>query len=1066
MNIKVGKNLINKKINVVIILIFLLLLVIAIPTFCMLLTKDNSNEVNYWDGTVAASYSSGDGTETNPFIISNPEELALLSQEVNNGNTYDGKYFKLANNIHLNNGVMEYEDNKILYTKDSIEYYIKPFTNEYYKEKDFTTKIGTINIFPEMKLFRGNIDGNDKFIYGLYLTSEEDKTVSLFEEVNNGKINNLYFSNTIIYGNYSASLINTTQNGTYNNLIFNGYIHSTGIDTTKSYNLNNIEMNENSKIVDLTIDSLPEERYISKISLKGTTNSAAITINNNLIEESDFELEFTEIPEKLTIQTDTLGVVLNNLIFEVSYNNDSISSLISNLNNSRINNVLIRGNITGKYVAAPLIGYATNNIEINNSFNDAIVNGKYITSGFIGVIENASINMGSVYNSGSVNGEVYGGGIFGAIYSSYNINIHDSFNSGKITATTKGGIAATSATNIINHNNYYTNEGISSVGNNANEAGTYISNSNLLNENFLTTTLKFTNNTWKVSNNEFPKLITFDNESPTITINLLNNTWTDINTNEIKIKETSWINLEYEDLQSDILKVEYYIGEKIYNEEEINNLEFNLYEENIILNENGKYYIIFKVTDVVGNIKIATTDLITVDGYNLVISDISNNNLDEYNNQISTSSSIKYNFSRTFKMETFIYNEDLKYFLASDILLPNKTEIKLIDNINNKIYSYIVDNNVIEYNDLYLYELSLFKEIGLITEIYFDNKVINYYRNNKLVENVSFILDFKNANIDNNKNIEIDLVTLHNETIYSSTFLNQSKKFTLVKYDDNNKEINYKPQLISKYDGYINLSEIRSYEINLNNTILISKLNDIKVYDSEFDINNTYLELKITDSKNEIVKGNLVNGIEIEYNDKKYYSNDSGTIKIPINSEDIILKLNTDYIIRDINNGIYYLNINSCINNTNCSNKEQIPINIQNNISNIDCDFMVNMNEKDRLIIRNNNQTLNEKESIDLNIEYKGELSNPNVRVKLYKKLNFDSINQVYELVDLSQYISNNLEIIQDYEYYLIKNIDNKNKISLNLLINNYQYGGYKFEFNLYDGDSFIQKDVKNILVK
>ena len=31
----------------------------------------------------------------------------------------------------------------------------------------------------------------------------------------------------------------------------------------------------------------------------------------------------------------------------------------------------------------------------------------------------------------------------------------------------------------------------------------------------------------------------------------------------------------------------------------------------------------------------------------------------------------------------------------------------------------------------------------------------------------------------------------------------------------------------------------------------------------------------------------------------------------------------------------------------------------------------------------------------------------------MYKKLNFDSNNQVYELIDLSQYISNKFELIE-----------------------------------------------------
>ena len=79
MRIKTGKFLIGKRINIVIILTVLLLFVtIAIPSFCMLLMKDNSNEIEYWDGTIATSYNSGTGEEEDPYIIKTPEQLSLV----------------------------------------------------------------------------------------------------------------------------------------------------------------------------------------------------------------------------------------------------------------------------------------------------------------------------------------------------------------------------------------------------------------------------------------------------------------------------------------------------------------------------------------------------------------------------------------------------------------------------------------------------------------------------------------------------------------------------------------------------------------------------------------------------------------------------------------------------------------------------------------------------------------------------------------------------------------------------------------------------------------------------
>lgn len=56
-----------------------------------------------WNGTtVATEFSSGDGTQANPYIISMGAELALLSQRVNNGENFSGVYFRLSKNISLN----------------------------------------------------------------------------------------------------------------------------------------------------------------------------------------------------------------------------------------------------------------------------------------------------------------------------------------------------------------------------------------------------------------------------------------------------------------------------------------------------------------------------------------------------------------------------------------------------------------------------------------------------------------------------------------------------------------------------------------------------------------------------------------------------------------------------------------------------------------------------------------------------------------------------------------------------------------------------------------------------
>ena len=92
-----------------------------------------------WDGSISNSFAGGDGTEENPFLISNAAEFAYFAKVINSGTSapdeykksvgnafysfdtdvtryemYSGVHFKLMNDIDLNNiewtpiGVAEY----------------------------------------------------------------------------------------------------------------------------------------------------------------------------------------------------------------------------------------------------------------------------------------------------------------------------------------------------------------------------------------------------------------------------------------------------------------------------------------------------------------------------------------------------------------------------------------------------------------------------------------------------------------------------------------------------------------------------------------------------------------------------------------------------------------------------------------------------------------------------------------------------------------------------------------------------------------------------------------------
>ena len=100
-----NKSLLNSK-NFFIILITLCIF------FCMLslyfsfssnykINNTKTTSAATWIDKRASSYDGGNGTLSSPYIISTASQLALLAYNVNNGNTYSGKYFQQTADISL-----------------------------------------------------------------------------------------------------------------------------------------------------------------------------------------------------------------------------------------------------------------------------------------------------------------------------------------------------------------------------------------------------------------------------------------------------------------------------------------------------------------------------------------------------------------------------------------------------------------------------------------------------------------------------------------------------------------------------------------------------------------------------------------------------------------------------------------------------------------------------------------------------------------------------------------------------------------------------------------------------
>ena len=112
----------------------------------------------YWSWTYPTSAPTltweGKGTQADPYIIMNSQELADLAYMVNNFTSYSGTYFVLGSDIELNYG------KTVTGTDDTLNNWV-PIGNTTYN-------------------FSGNFEGNGKKIKGLYINNDTLDNVGLF----------------------------------------------------------------------------------------------------------------------------------------------------------------------------------------------------------------------------------------------------------------------------------------------------------------------------------------------------------------------------------------------------------------------------------------------------------------------------------------------------------------------------------------------------------------------------------------------------------------------------------------------------------------------------------------------------------------------------------------------------------------------------------------------------------------------------------------------------------------------------------------------------------------------
>ena len=513
---------------------------------------------------------------------------------------------------------------------------------------------------------------------------------------------------------------------------------------------------------------------------------------------------------------------------------------------------------------------------------------------------------------------------------------------------------------------------------------------------------------------------------------------------EIYTNKSETLTVSATDDLSTVTSILYYISPDIKTKEELEEIEFSPYDEEIVLDSVGKNIVYVKVIDNYGDVTYANTDYINIDGYK--VNSVDNPNITD---KSSVSLNISYEGDKT-------YLEGYKHSLVSNTLLPKDTIITIIDNYNEKVYTYTTSDE-----EEASYDFSLFKEIGKDDDSTFDEIETGNIKENYTVklsfENTDIkedLLDIKLSIVLKDKNNDIILNTLEN-SLKSFNIYTSKDAYISLTTEDNINNINYNSDSLTELEFITKLN--------------YQQIENDKVIDTTYQDKGFLLVMKLVDDEENVVEEDNLKNLSFTLNDTKYYPDSSGYIRINLSSDmnDYTNKLQIETSIDNssLTKGTYYFSIKVASSIDGIYEDEvstdtiEIPVIVDNEIE--EYGFNVE-NTSSKIIAKENDEQV-----LTFNIINELDANDGNIRVSLYKKKNFTAFNQDYELIDLNEYISNDLELVTDKVYYAFKSpLDYQNTLELKFNPTSLETGGYKLVFDLYDNNTKIGTLDEKFIVK
>lgn len=403
-------------------------------------------------------------------------------------------------------------------------------------------------------------------------------------------------------------------------------------------------------------------------------------------------------------------------------------------------------------------------------------------------------------------------------------------------------------------------------------------------------------------------------------------------------------------------------------------------------------------------------------------------------------------------------------------VFPENTKLTMLDMVTNKYYYYIVTAQDV-LNNKYEYNLSDFIAMGS-SDNKFEETESNelYYNTDKdlIYENFIFHINFADSSLENdiqNNSLLMELRDNEGETLIGVLGIQRGSMVYTV-YNGNNATIELDGELTPEtlYLGKtLNLNVITTF----TQTVVDSKT----IYDTQYFDQKLGIKISIYDNNDNRLSLDSLFGVNFELNGKRYYPRVDGTTRICIADKvtDVLAKIKMSTAGNDtLATGDYRIEIESFGSPDGIyyglTASDKIDLNVR--IINSAYGLKVTTMNSNKIIDKNTGINENKSDTLVSVVEYSSRLSEPNIRVALYRRNYTEEYSQNYTLVDFKDYTSSVLtETSKEMEYVMsttpAATTTNYYKIKTDLVT-----GTYKLVYKLYDGDTYVGEAFDYIVIK